>query len=144
MKVAPSPAPQLTLTQQPTPVAIAAPVIHDPSWYVGKILFKSDRGGNEYLTPDQLGRLRRADTHRPQCWLLLQGLAAGYHLSRRSLQALCHDSRWGHSIWQQDTVTLATTYVTGGTPGADYDPAWAPDTRWVVYVCSRMAMTDTD
>jgi len=104
-------------------------------WYVGKVLFKSDRGGNEALyamNPDG------SDVQ------VLDDPNAGFYY-KEALQrgATSADGRYrlfvrtvgsDLQVWQQDSVTGALAYVIGGTPGADYDPAWAPDTRWVAYV----------
>jgi len=104
-------------------------------WYVGKILFKSDRGGKEAFYA------MNSDGSEVQ---LVQDPNAGfYYAEALQRDVTSPDGRYrlfvnqfggDYQIWEQDTVTGAQRYVTGGTEGADYDPAWAPDTRWVAYV----------
>jgi len=138
IKYAPSPAPQLTLAPVPTPGPVATPTIHSPDWYVGKILFKSDRAGNEALyamNADGSGVEQLTDPN-----------AGFYYVQALQQDSTSADGRYklyvtkvgdDIQIWQQDTVTGQVGYVVGGTRGPDYDPAWAPDNRFVAYVSEQ-------
>ncbi|NPV07502.1 MAG: hypothetical protein HPY83_05985 [Anaerolineae bacterium] len=106
-----------------------------PDWYVGRILFKSDREGQEAffaVNPDGSGLVRVDDPN-----------VGFYYAEARSRDLTSADGRYrlfvrqvGNDlqVWQQDTQTGDISYVAGGGPGADYEPAWAPDTRFVAYV----------
>ena len=135
MKAPPSPAPVLSL---PTPRATVALQEAKPlprQWYVGKILFKSDRGGKEAFYA------MNSDGSEVQ---LVQDPNVGFYYAEALQRDMTSpDGRYrlfvnqfggDYQIWEQDTVTGAQRYVIGGTEGADYDPAWAPDTRWLAYV----------
>jgi Tol biopolymer transport system component len=128
----PPPLPELKLLPLPTPRPVQ---VLPREWYVGKILFKSDRDGAEAIyavNPDGSGLQPITDPN------------VGYYYAEALQRDITSpDGRYrlyvrqvggDFQIWQQDSVTGAIAYVTGGTPGADYDPAWAPDTRWVAYV----------
>lgn len=104
-------------------------------WYRGKILFKSDRSGQEALyaiNPDGTGLTRLDDVN-----------TGYYYAEARARDALSADGRYrlfvqqqgrDSQIWQEDQETAATALVTAGGPGVDYEPAWAPDNRYLAYV----------
>jgi len=104
-------------------------------WYVGKILFKSDRDGAEaiYAINSDGSELQRID----------DPYVGFYYAEALQRDATSPDGRYrlfvrqlGNNlqIWQQDGETGWTSYVIGGTPGADYQPAWGQNTRWIAYV----------
>ena len=103
--------------------------------YVGRILFKSDRDGNDAFYA------MNGDGSDLQ---LVQDPNAGFYYAEALQRDMTStDGRYrlfvrqfgdDYQIWQEDTTTHALAYVVGGTEGADYDPAWAPDSRWVAYV----------
>ncbi|MGI6209848.1 MAG: TolB family protein, partial [Anaerolineae bacterium] len=106
-----------------------------PEWYVGKILFKSDRDGQEAffaVNPDGSGLVRVDDPN-----------VGFYYAEARTQDLTSSDGRYrlfvrevgpDLQIWQQDLQTGDISYIVGGSLGADYEPAWAPDSRYVAYV----------
>ena len=104
-------------------------------WYLGKVLFKSNRDGGEAIyamNPDGSGVRRIGDAN-----------AGYYYAEALRRDTLTADGRYrlfvrlvggDYQIWQEGTTSGWLTYIAGSGGGTDYDPVWAPDTRYVAYV----------
>ncbi|MHB0878497.1 MAG: TolB family protein, partial [Anaerolineae bacterium] len=104
-------------------------------WYVGRILFKSDRGGNEAIyavNPD--GSDLEIVTDPNVGYYYAEALQNDITSADGRYKLYIRLINGNSQIWQQDTETGAVAYIAGGAAGADYEPAWAPDSRYVAYV----------
>jgi len=122
-------------------------------WYRGKILFKSDRTGQEALyavNSDGSGLTRLDDVNAGYHYaeaLTRDAISSdgSYKLFVRDILRVSRPPIWDAEIWQEDSATGQTSLITAGPPALNtgdsayrpsfnYEPVWAPDNRYIAYV----------
>ncbi len=142
VKKAPSPAPALApLVLDPSALATSEPRELTPlprDWYLGRILFKSDRGGQEaiYAVKPDGSDLQRVDDPNVGFYFA-EALQRDVTSADGNYRLFVREVGGDVQIWQQNIQTGTIGYIVGGGSGLDYEPAWAPDNRWVAYVSQR-------
>jgi len=104
-------------------------------WYQGKIIFKSDRSGQEALyavNPDGTGLTRLDDVNAG--YYYAEALTRDTISSDGRYRLFVRDQGRDTQIWQEDLENASIARITSGSTGVDYETVWAPDSRYIAYV----------